>query len=189
MRTNKRPPPTRDPTGQRTHTGELSAVEQERRHQAWLDDQPAVARCAVDGCPFVHDGTLASGRDAYAEHRELEHPGLLEDVRARRRREAEARRVQALADRELERVVSRQSTRREKRVSKITTYRCDSCGKVLEPQDAEKKAVLTIATPSTRFTADVCAECTGQIAGGRPIGVTFEEKKPWGGKKPKAKAA
>jgi hypothetical protein len=48
-------------------------------------------------------------------------------------------------------------------VSRITTYKCDRCGAVLEGEEGERKAVLRMNTAAATWTADLCGACCEQI--------------------------
>lgn len=66
-------------TTERVHApdGSYTLSELDRRHADWQASRPMTTRCAVDGCPWMHEGTVESAREAAAAHRESDHPELI----------------------------------------------------------------------------------------------------------------
>lgn len=68
---------------ERTAEGALTADEQRRRHQAFLDEQPMISRCDVDGCDWVAEGPAGDVRALALSHREEWHPQIAKFERRR----------------------------------------------------------------------------------------------------------
>ena len=57
-------------------------------------------------------------------------------------------------------------------MSKVTTYKCDRCGVLMEGSAELERGIVRMATPEAIYLADLCRECSEQIRSG----VTFTEK-------------
>lgn len=55
--------------------------------QSFRDEAPTITLCALcPGCPVIHDGTFAEGREAALEHRRKHHPHVREKRKRQRSR-------------------------------------------------------------------------------------------------------
>lgn len=68
--------------------GSKTVSQMMREHDEFMDGQPMVTRCTIEGCDWHHDGTVAEGRELAAAHREKSHPVLPGDRRRAEEREA-----------------------------------------------------------------------------------------------------
>lgn len=57
-------------------------------------------------------------------------------------------------------------------MSRVTTYKCDRCGALMEGSAEIERGVVRMTTPEAIWLADLCPPCSEQIR----TGVTFSMK-------------
>lgn len=128
--------------------GSFTISELDRRHQVFLDGQPMVSACAVEGCAWSFSGPTVEALAAAAAHREEAHPEL---ARRKRRRGGKAQEI-----------AEAQALRAERddasRLEKVERGRARALGEAAGERLGPDAAAPPNVGPSEAFTLDTLAE-------------------------------